>query len=818
MFPLAQIIRKITSKPLNHTILMSKNYTRLVLFALLVVIHLTPLSAQKNIDLLGALPYSECLSNIWGYVGNNGIEYALVGTCSGTSIVSLANPTQPTEVAFVADANSMWHEIKVWDHYCYTVNETGNGMSIIDLSNLPNSVESYTWNGAGDPLLNGETVETSHTVFVDEKGWCYLFGTNIGEGGAIVLDLTVDPINPPIIGIYDNWYIHDGMARGDTLWAAHVYDGFITAVNMSDPMNPQVMAQWNTPNNFSHNIWVSDDGGYVFTTDEVDGAYVTAYDVSDLSDVKEVDRVQSHPGLQVIPHNTYYLDGFLPTSYYKDGVVVFDAMLPGTLVQVGDYDTSPFPASGGFAGAWGVYPYLPSQRILVSDMEEGLFVLQPNYVHACYIQGVVTNVETGLPISNATITLNGTEIDLSDFSGNYALGIADSGSYSVTVNLTGYEPYTTTVTIDNGEIVPLNIALIPTIPFVFTLTVTDINGNPLPNIPVHIENTDLTFNETTDANGLVTLLNFSSSNYEVIAGAWGYVTQGITQLFNVDNPSATLTLPIGYYDDFALDFGWTVTGNAETGTWERDEPNGTVFDDAPLAPELDIDSDLGNKCYITDNGIGAYNEFDVDNGNTLLSSPNCNLTGYQDPHLTFYYWFLDVGGQGAAPNDKLLVRINNGSSEVVVQEVPSNNPFASIWHQSDIRISDYITPTATMTVSFETSDAQSSGHLVEAGIDVFSIYDNTSISIANVTDNSRSIRVFPNPCTDKLTLHIATEEVSATEWILYDISGKVVKKVAIKMGEQTISLQNLPQGIYYYTIIGGDGIADNGKIVKIDAK
>ena len=32
----------------------------------------------------------------------------------------------------------------------------------------------------------------------------------------------------------------------------------------------------------------------------------------------------------------------------------------------------------------------------------------------------------------------------------------------------------------------------------------------------------------------------------------------------------------GYWDDFTFDFGWTVSGSAETGEWERGVPNSTT--------------------------------------------------------------------------------------------------------------------------------------------------------------------------------------------------------------------------------------------------
>jgi hypothetical protein len=55
-------------------------------------------------------------------------------------------------------------------------------------------------------------------------------------------------------------------------------------------------------------------------------------------------------------------------------------------------------AGNGFNGAWGAWPYLPSGNIIVSDMEQGLFILGPTYVKACYLDGLVTDAGTGAPL------------------------------------------------------------------------------------------------------------------------------------------------------------------------------------------------------------------------------------------------------------------------------------------------------------------------------------------------------------------------------------------------------------------------------------
>src|SRR5690606_39243189 len=133
---------------------------------------------------------------------------------------------------------------------------------------------------------------------------------------------------------------------------------------------------------------------------EISGGYVAAYDVSDIGNITESDKIQSSPGQNVIPHNTFVLGNFVITSFYRDGVVVHDATYPSNLIEVGNYDTSPSFSGDGFNGCWGVYPYLPSGLIIASDIEEGLYVLNPTYVQGAYLAGTVTDAVTTNPLNN----------------------------------------------------------------------------------------------------------------------------------------------------------------------------------------------------------------------------------------------------------------------------------------------------------------------------------------------------------------------------------------------------------------------------------
>jgi len=327
-----------------------------------------------NMDLVSNLSYPQGTNDIWGYAdGSN--EYALVGTVTGFSVVDVSDPSDPYELFFIEGSSSTWRDIKNWGKYAYVTTEASDGLLIVDLSDLTGQTYVYT----------DEFFTTSHNIYIDENGYAYIFGTDTGNGGAIILDLTEDPMNPTLAGVFDDYYLHDGMVRGDTLWGSAIYAGVFSIIDVSDKSSPVIMSSYPTSCNFTHNAWISDDNNYLFTTDEQAGCYVGAYDVSDIYDIQEIDLIQEWTGdgamgsqENVIPHNTHVFGDYLVTSYYTSGVTVIDASDPFNLIEVAYYDTSPM-SGGNFDGCWGAYPYLPSGLILATDQQEGLFVLHTPY-------------------------------------------------------------------------------------------------------------------------------------------------------------------------------------------------------------------------------------------------------------------------------------------------------------------------------------------------------------------------------------------------------------------------------------------------------
>ncbi|HNK98113.1 MAG TPA: choice-of-anchor B family protein [Chitinophagales bacterium] len=707
-------------------------------------------NAQLNTELLGHLPYADQLSNLTGWSDGAGNEYAIVGTYDGTSIVDITDPTDPTEVAFVNGNNSIWREVRTWDHYAYVVTEAGGGLLCIDLSGLPASV-SYNYTNCGIGLSTG------HTVFCDENGFVHIFGSNIGAGGDQILDANANPMDPEFAGEVDMWYIHDGYVRGDTLWAGNIYNGWFSVWDISDKTSPVLKAQQSTPDNFTHNTWLTDDGNYLFTTDEVTNATVASYDVSDLTDIKELDQFQANPGTNSIPHNVMVLGDFLVTAYYRDGVVITDATYPDNMIKVGEYDTSPF-AGDGFNGAWGSWPYLPSGNIIVSDMEEGLFIVGPTYVKACYVEGNVTDASTGAPIFGATVNFTGVVDATSDLIGDYHGGVLDAGTYDFTFNKTGYLPETVTgVVMENGIVAIVDAELTPLPSYTITGQVLDAaTGAGIAGADVLFQNALYNFSGTADASG-----NFSfdmyEDDYDFIAGDWGYVTNGINVTVSAGG-TYTITLSKGYYDDFIFANDWTTSGTTDVGMWERGEPNGTFAGPDASNPDFDVTDDYGDQAYVTGNEPGGtVGTDDVDNGIVNLISPSMDLTGYADPVLSYDRWFFNGGGTGT-PNDTLRIFVSNGIEEVLIDAINSSSTELSEWVNVEVNLSTYIDITSDMHVRFRTADQSASGHLVEAGVDLFMVYDNITSEPTTAFGSDVTTGCAP------LTVVFDDMSVGATSW------------------------------------------------------
>lgn len=742
--------------------------------------------SQLNMDSVGHINlnmlHNQGLNDIWGYTDEMGNEYALVGGTKGTSVVDISDPTNPIEIFWEPGMESIWRDVKTVGDYAYVTTEAQNGLLIIDLSPLPASTNLPTSYYTGEP---GSNWQSAHNLYANDDGYIYIYGANRGNGGVIILDAVTDPMNPFEVGEFDNWYVHDGYTENDTMYLGHINEGFFSIVDVTDKSNPQLLGTHPTPSTFTHNIWTR-QGGYAFTTDEVTGAYIGAYDISDPANIVEVDRIQSSPGAGVIPHNAHVLGNYVVTSYYSDGVVVHDVTYPYNMIEVGNYDTYPFQTTG-YDGCWGVYPFFESGLFVASDREYGMFVLSPTYTQAAYLEGVVTNSLTSNPVDGVLVEIAGSnQTENTSNTGFYATGMAAGGTYDVTYSKIGYVPQTLSTTIVNGQITEQDVQLVPIPPFALDILVLEQGTNaPIDAAEIRLEAVIADFEGQSNALGEETMNLFYEEQYKVFVGKWGYVTH--CEWIDIDASTGTLTfyLEPGYYDDFAFDFNWIINSSAPVGVFERAIPLGTL-----TSPFEDSDADCSRYCYITENlATGSISDGDVDGGFTQIRTPLMDLSGYTDPYVHYERWFY------TQPNgDSLEISIFDGQNTIYFDSQDYDSAAMATWISKDIRLLDYTSNLSSVQITFSTSDFGPDWTVTEAAVDHFYITEAEFVTIQE--EKSPYWYVHPNPSSGLISVANLTSDVKF-EVISY--SGQLVSSGNLTPG-QSIDGSEWESGIYFVKI------------------
>lgn len=337
----------------------------------------------KNLDIRrvppGPLTPPWHYSGVWGYVAPNGREYAIMGCVIGTQIVDITDSANIREVYFNPhtinfsnpDQGNLWRELKVYQNYLYVVSEADtSGIEIYDLSQLPDTV-----------FFRGKYVlpnfSSAHTI--SQTGpYLYINGGNTSFGqGTVILDLT-NPLAPVRRGSYNTEYVHDSRVVNDTLYASNINTGKLMMFDVSNKDTLRPLGFFLTsPNPFTHNSAVTKDGKYIFTTDETTNppGRLKIWNKQNLSNVTFIRSWQPQGITNTIVHNIEIVGDTAYIAHYNAGVRVLDITNPENPVEIAWYDTYPNFNSPGFQGAWGVYKF-PSGKIVVSDMNTGLYVLK----------------------------------------------------------------------------------------------------------------------------------------------------------------------------------------------------------------------------------------------------------------------------------------------------------------------------------------------------------------------------------------------------------------------------------------------------------
>ena len=753
--------------------------------------------------------YNIVCNDVEGYVSQTGTEYAVVGTHKGIAIVDVSNASSPQQVAYVAGGiGTTWREIAIYSHYAYCVTDGREalGVLIIDLANLPTAVTSQYWipqipNSGGTPF----NLTKSHTIVI-EDGIMYLNGFNALNQETAFFDLRTSPTAPTFEGMVNDEYCHDSFIRRDTLYTANIFTGRVIMYDLSDRQNPrQIGTPFNTPFNFTHQVWQSNDSDYLFTTDERPNAPVAAYNVNDLNNVQEVDQFLRYEtiGQGSVSHNLYVVpNDYLVIANYTDGVTIVDVKHPDNMLEIANYDTYP----GGtpnppYSGVWATYPYLPSGKMLVSDMASGFYVLQPTYQRASWLEGIVSDGICGGVLNDVKMTIFDGAIAVAgkntNVTGVFKTGYKQAGNYTLRVEKAGYVTQNIPIVLQQGIVVTQNISLIPLGTTNLTTRVEDLSNAPLNQAKLKLSSPTINYQATTNTSGQAGFNCVIADSYDFFVGKWGYETKKISGLpisaTTMSLPSTNLTT--GYQDPFDLDLGWTTaTANANNTGWQLEKL--IRFNNAPVTQNI--------TCYVTHSGGTT-----VDNGSATLLSPPMNLASLPNAILHFNVRVAAPSGLAFAkfylvtPTQTILID-SSGST-------PSN-----VWVPKNINIASFALLNNFSVQFMVRVESPQAGTPIEVGIDNFYVTTST-VTETEVATKTR-IHTQPNPFFGTCKVQLSTIQqldYQSITCIVYNQLGQLVARKDLSLtGDLTLG-DELSSGAYFVCFMRENEVLARTKIIKL---
>ena len=393
----------------------------------------------ENIDLASYVPLAElgggAGSDSWGWVDDmdtpddtsDDREIALYGTTLGLTYIDITDPNVPLvlgRTTMTPGGGVLWRDVKVYDGHAFFVSEEGGyGVQVIDLTVL-RDVAAPTFANEIAPVAHYDGLGNSHNIWINEEtARAYVVGTDQSSAGLHILDVS-EPTEPTFIGEFaQDGYTHDtecvvyrgpdadyngaGADRAlgteddvdprELCFAAN--EDSMTVVDVTDATAPvQVSKIKYAEAGYTHQSVLTEDQRWLLWNDETDegatgpGTRTYWVDASDLDDPEWKDdlvkpgvndhvKVFTHD-LLTVDHNMYITGDILWQANYNGGLQVFrltdEDLEAGTLSRVGYFDVDPGLDIGQYGGAWNVYPHFPSGNLIVSTLDEGLYVLQAN--------------------------------------------------------------------------------------------------------------------------------------------------------------------------------------------------------------------------------------------------------------------------------------------------------------------------------------------------------------------------------------------------------------------------------------------------------
>jgi choice-of-anchor B domain-containing protein len=151
----------------------------------------------------------------------------------------------------------------------------------------------------------------------------------------------------------------------------------ITIVNMTNKSSPQQISRTSYPGvGYTHQGWLTPDHRFFLLDDELDETTYGHRTRTRVFGVRNLEapvlRYVYDATTRAIDHQMFITGSYIYQSNYRAGLRILNRT--GEVAYFDVYPANDLPA---FNGTWANYPFFDSGTVVVSHIEQGLFVLQP---------------------------------------------------------------------------------------------------------------------------------------------------------------------------------------------------------------------------------------------------------------------------------------------------------------------------------------------------------------------------------------------------------------------------------------------------------
>ena len=334
------------------------------------------------------------ITNSWGWTHPvTKDEFALVCTNKGVTFINITDPANAIILGTLKTKteNGSSRSVKTYNSFAFIISDAENhGIQslnlgiLLDIKNPPfefSSGRDYNF------IANANNISIN-----ENSGFAYITGSNTFNGGLQFIDVNNSSKIIESGGYSEGSYINETQVitynGPDTDYTDKEVligsnESEVVILDVSDKENPIKISSFTYPNiSKTHQGWFTEDFKYFVLgdkLDEVNNGVNTNTIVFDLTDLDNPIHHFNYEGnTTAIDNNGYILGNTYYQANHTNGVRIIDIsdIDNKSFTEIGFFDTYPENNNPEVKGAVNVYPYLESGNIIVSDINDGFFLIR----------------------------------------------------------------------------------------------------------------------------------------------------------------------------------------------------------------------------------------------------------------------------------------------------------------------------------------------------------------------------------------------------------------------------------------------------------